>query len=271
MIDLGSGEPIVLIPGLQGRWEWMQPAVNGLAQHYRVIAFSLCDERSSPFDCDPALGFENYVRQVNQAMDRAGLKRATILGVSYGGLIATEFAARFPERVSRLVLASALPTDWTPDRRARFYMRAPRLLSPIFALTSPMRLQPEVQAALPSIGARLHFMAYHGWRVVTAPMSPKKMARRIAWAEHHRFADAARVAAPALVVTGEPGLDRVVPVAVSCRNVSRLPAARHVVLSHTGHLGIVTQPDRFRDLMDEFVAQSAAATDIPAPARRSRR
>jgi pimeloyl-ACP methyl ester carboxylesterase len=235
----------------------MEPAVKGLAQHYRVIAFSLCDERSSPFEYNPALGFENYVRQVGEAMDRVGLTRATLLGVSYGGLIATEFAARFPERVSRLVLASALPTDWTPDRRVRFYMRAPRLLSPIFALTSPMRLQPEVQAAFPSIGARLHFMAYHGWRVVTAPMSPKKMARRISWAEHHRFADAARVA-PALVVTGEPGLDRVVPVEVSRRNVSRLPSARHVVLPRTGHLGIVTKPDRFRELMDQFVAEPIA-------------
>jgi len=59
MIDLGSGEPIVLIPGLQGRWEWMQPAVNGLAQHYRVIELSLCDKRSSPLDSDPALRYEN--------------------------------------------------------------------------------------------------------------------------------------------------------------------------------------------------------------------
>jgi hypothetical protein len=46
-----------------------------------------------------------------------------------------------------------------------------------------MRLQPEVRAAFPSsIGARLHFMAYHGWRIVTAPMSPKPMARRVSWA-----------------------------------------------------------------------------------------
>jgi pimeloyl-ACP methyl ester carboxylesterase len=254
VIDCGHGPPLVLVPGLQGRWEWMWPAVERLSQHYRVIAFSLCDERSSPFACDVPLGFDNYIRQVGEALDRAGLERATLLGVSYGGLIATEFAARFPERVSRLVLASALPTDWTPDRRARFYMRAPRLLSPIFAVTSPMRLQPEVQAALPSVGARLRFMAYHGWRVVTAPMSPKKMARRIVWAERHRFADPARVAAPTLLVTGEPGLDRVVPVEVSRRNVSRLPAARHVVLARTGHLGIVTRPEQFRDLMDEFVA-----------------
>ena len=45
IVDQGSGPPIVLSPGLQGRWEWMRPAVDALAKHYRVITFSLCDER----------------------------------------------------------------------------------------------------------------------------------------------------------------------------------------------------------------------------------
>ncbi len=62
MIDIGRGAPVVLIPGLQGRWEWMRPTVELLAEHYRVISYSLCDERSSPSTFDEALGFENYLR-----------------------------------------------------------------------------------------------------------------------------------------------------------------------------------------------------------------
>jgi pimeloyl-ACP methyl ester carboxylesterase len=257
MIDIGRGAPVVLIPGLQGRWEWMQPAVELLAEHYRVLAYSLCDERTSPSSCDPALGFENYVQQVTEVLDRAGLQQATLIGVSYGGLIATEFAARHPDRVSNLVLASALPTDWTPDARARFYMRAPRLLSPVFVATSPMRLQPEVRAAFPGFRERLRFMLGHGLRVARAPMSAAKMARRIQWAEAHHFAEPSEVRAPVLVVTGEPALDRVVPVEVSERNLARLRSARHVVLPRTGHLGIVTRPDRFRTVVDDFLKPSA--------------
>jgi pimeloyl-ACP methyl ester carboxylesterase len=256
MIDIGRGAPVVLIPGLQGRWEWMQPTVELLAEHYRVISYSLCDERSSPCACDETLGFENYVQQVGTVLDRAGLERATLIGVSYGGLIATEFAARHPERVSNLVLASALPTDWTPDARARFYMRAPRLLSPVFVVTSPLRLQPEVRAAFPGLRDRLRFMLGHGLRVARAPMSAAKMARRIQWAGAYRFADPSAVIAPVLVVTGEPALDRVVPVEVSERNIARLRAARHVVLPRTGHLGIVTRPERFRTVVDDFLKPS---------------
>src|SRR5262245_49436400 len=123
MIDLGRGEPIVLVPGVQGRWEWTRTAAERLAEDYRVIAYSLSDERSSGFPCDLGLGFQNYVQQLAQVMDRAGLSAATVVGVSYGGLIATEFAARMPDRVNRLVLASALPVDWHPDRRARFFLK----------------------------------------------------------------------------------------------------------------------------------------------------
>ena len=104
IVDKGTGVPIVLIPGLQGRWEWMRPAVDALAKHYRVITFSLCDERTSPFPCRPEKAFENYIEQVDLALDRAHVEQAVIAGVSYGGLIATEFAARFPRRVAGLVL-----------------------------------------------------------------------------------------------------------------------------------------------------------------------
>ena len=62
---------------------------------------------------------------------------------------------------------------------------------------------------------------------------------------------------PVLVVTGEPGLDRVVPVEVSRRIVARVRRARHVVLPRTGHLGIVTRPEGFCRVMDEFVESGA--------------
>jgi len=235
----------------------MQPTVARLAEHYRVIACSLADERTSGFAWDPALGFENYVRQLETVLDRAGLPQATLIGVSYGGLVVSEFAARFPDRVTRVVLASALSVGWHPDRRARFYLRAPRLLSPLFVVTAPMRLRPEVRAALPGLGPRLRFVAAQSLRVLRAPASPYRMARRIRWAEAHHFADQSRIQAPVLVVTGEPELDRVVPVEVSRRTLARVPSGRHVVLAGTGHIGIVTRPDRFCHVMDEFLAQGA--------------
>lgn len=260
MIDVGAGTPIVLIPGLQGRWEWMRPAVAALAKRHRVVSFSLCDERTSPFPCDPAKAFDNYVTQVGTAMDRAGLTQAAIVGVSYGGLIAAEFAARHPERVSALVLASALHSGWRPNDQQQRYLSAPRLMSPVFAATAPARMNPEVVAAIPRMGARLRFMAGQGARIAMAPASPTRMARRVAWASAHAFADPRSITARALVMTGEADLDRVVPVRVSEQYMAELQSAERVVFERTGHIGLVTRPEMFAEILGRFVDD----TRIPA-------
>lgn len=253
MIDRGSGTAIVLIPGLQGRWEWMRPAVDALARRNRVITFSLCDERSSPFPCDPARAFENYVEQVDRALDRARVEQAVIVGVSYGGLIATEFAVRHRRRVQGLVLANALHRTWRPNPQQQRFLESPRLLSPLFVATAPGRMRQEMAAAFPDFLDRLKFMTRFGLIVVPAPASPARMARRIDWARRHTFADARGLDVPALVVTGEPGLDRVVPVDVTERYLDELPSAQHVVLENTGHNGLVTRPDAFAGELGRFV------------------
>ena len=136
MIDVGSGPPLVLVPGIQARWEWMRPAVQALSKHFRVLSFTLAGEPSSRRRFDPRLGFQNYIAQLDEVLDGAGLAAATMCGLSYGGLIALRYAAARPDRVDRLVLVSALAPSFVPDERVRFYARAPRLLLPVFGVTA---------------------------------------------------------------------------------------------------------------------------------------
>src|SRR5687767_9954111 len=179
IIDRGGGTPIVVIPGVQGRWEWMKPAIDALAQRSRVVTFSLADEPSCGGRFDEARGFDSYVDQVADALDAAGIREATICGVSYGGLIAAAFAARHPDRASALVLVSALPADWRPNARVRFYLRAPRLLMPVFMVAS-LRMYREIAAANDGIAGGVSAAVRHGTRVITHMFSPSRMARRVA-------------------------------------------------------------------------------------------
>jgi len=254
VIDRGTGPAVVLVPGIQGRWEWMRPTVDALARHGRVVSYSLCDEPSSGDPCAPDLGFENFVLQLESVLDRAGLDRAVLIGVSFGGLIVSEFAARHPARVAGLVFASALPPTWVPNSRERFYMRWPMLGSPAFILTSPARLLPEVVTALPALGPVTRFAVTHAWNVLTALTSPARMARRGRWAVAHRFTGLGAVAAPALILTGEDHLDRVVAPSLTREFQQLLPHARTAVLERTGHIGVVTRPEAFADTLAPFVA-----------------
>ena len=54
-------------------------------------------------------------------------------------------------------------------------------------------------------------------------------------------------------MTGEPQLDRVVPVASSLEYVKLIAGARHVTLPRTGHMGLVLRPEAFADAVSAFV------------------
>jgi pimeloyl-ACP methyl ester carboxylesterase len=218
---------------------------------------------------EPGLGFENYLRQLDSVMDEAGVERAAICGVSYGGLVALRYAATRPERVSALILVSSPAPGWTPTAQQQRWIARPWISTLPFVATSPGRLLPEIAAALPRWRDRVAFSARHVLRITAAPIKPPLMASRITWTQQMDFApDCARVKAPTLVITGEERLDRVVPAAVTRRYATLVADARHETIERSGHIGLLTRPERFASLVCEFVEASAAhkgppyATDV---------
>jgi pimeloyl-ACP methyl ester carboxylesterase len=257
IIDVGSGVPIVIIPGVQGRWEWMKPAVDALSNRCRVITFSLADEPTCGGRFDPAHGFDSYVEQVKDAMDLAGLRTAVVTGVSYGGLVASAFAARYPERTAGLVFVSAIAPGWTPNARVRFYIRAPRLLLPLFLIGS-LRMYKEIAAARSGVLPGMATAISHGLNALTHMLSPARVARRVRLAESVQLdRPLTDVHVPTLVVTGDDGLDSVVPVRLTEEYMRIWPHAERVTLARTGHIGLVTRPDAFSAAVGSFVERNS--------------
>jgi pimeloyl-ACP methyl ester carboxylesterase len=259
LVDVGTGPPLVIVPGIQGRWEWMKPAVNALAARCRVVTFSLADEPTCGGRFDERRGFDCYVEQIAEAMDAAHLSTACICGVSYGGLVAAAFAARHPERVSGLVLVSALPPTWRPDGRVRFYLRAPRLLSPLFFLNS-LRMYREIAAATPGVLAGMREATRHALNVLAHMLSPARMARRVRLLQAVDLArELQAIAVPSLIVTGDAQLDRVVPVRLTDEYLRICRGAERVTIGSTGHLGSITRPEEFAGIVGPFVVRHSAA------------
>jgi pimeloyl-ACP methyl ester carboxylesterase len=267
MFETGTGIPLVLVPGIQGRWEWMRPTVDALSAHFRVLTYSLAGEFTSEHAFDDGLGFDSFVAQLDRVLDEAGLSNAVVCGVSYGGLIAARYAGLRPQRVRALVLASALAPGYTPDDRVRFYARAPWLLTPLFCVNAWRRSRPEVRTALPGSRERLAFSVGQIWRVAAHPTSPGLMRDRIALLEGVDFGPCVRsITAPTLVMTGERELDRVVPPDHSAGYLRLLAHAEHLTFERTGHIGVVTRPGRFAEIVADFVAR-ADGTGRAHPAR----
>src|SRR5262249_22376585 len=123
IVDRGSGHPLVIVPGIQGRWEWLKPTLDAVAASFRVITFSLADE--FPRATRDALGLDEFADQIESALNGLQLERAVICGVSFGGVIALRFAARRPERTCALILASTPGPGWRLRRSHEMYARWP--------------------------------------------------------------------------------------------------------------------------------------------------
>ena len=245
MLSTGLGSPVVLIPGIQGHWQWMQPAVNALAARHRVSTFSL-DATGSVFDKSAA--------RIDALLDETGTPKTALVGVSFGGLLAANYAATRPARVSALVLVAAPGPRWQFNDAARRSIAHPWLAAPRFVTGAVGRLAPEIHAALPTWPARARFALEHTARVLRRPISPPRMVRWIRdWMSRDVVELCRLIRARTLVVTGEPGLDRVVPPASTREYLDLIPGAQHVVLEGTGHVGLVSKPEAFARLVGDFI------------------
>lgn len=252
--DRGTGPPLIVVPGVQGRWEWFRPALDALGVRTRTISYTLAGDFGSGRRLDPALGFDNYLRQLDDLFARTALPRAAICGISYGGLVALRYAATRPERISALVLASSPAPGWAPNPAQRAYIESPWRSAPSFVATSPLRIWPELRAARGSLPSALAFLVRYGLRVAAHPANPALMAGRIIEQQRLDFSgDCHRLLAPTLVVSGEPHLDLIVPVDSTRQYLEMIPGAEHAVIERTGHLGLVTRPSAWASPVAAFV------------------
>ncbi len=228
-IDRGHGPPLVLMPGLQGRWEWMAPTVEALAARFRVLTFSLGGVTGADA---PARGVR-CVRRTDRRHARSrgrsprrGLRRVVRRpGRACTSRPATGSRVRARARLdagARMAMRIALSAG---------HVRYPRLSLPVFAARA-------IAGWCPKSGALESGAAPALSRRASRPGDPLPRLARANGARVHAWSatdlvDACRrVTAPTLVVTGEPELDRVVPVDRRCEYVDAIPErARHACSS----------------------------------------
>ena len=271
VVEKGIGAPLVLIPGIQGRWEYVRPTMHALSRAFRVITFPLCGEPSSGLRFERSRAFDNYVRQVVAALDELRVERATICGISFGGLIALAFAAAYPGRTSALILTSTPGPTWRLRKRHTLYARLPWIFGPLFLAEAPRRLRHELATAFPDRQARRRFVRSQLRVLVTSPLSLARMGERaLMISTADLVAEAARIAVPTLIVRGERGLDHVIPAEDSLDYLRLITGARSFVLERTGHLGSITRPDAFATVVRDFVATADAESAHSGPALAAR-
>jgi pimeloyl-ACP methyl ester carboxylesterase len=103
---LGTGRPLILLHGGLGSGEMFGPTRPTLAEHHQVIAVDL-QGHGRTADIDRPIDIRLMADDIAALIDHLGLDKPDVVGYSLGGGVAFFTAVNYPEKVSRLVMASA--------------------------------------------------------------------------------------------------------------------------------------------------------------------
>jgi pimeloyl-ACP methyl ester carboxylesterase len=248
--EAGDGPPLLVLHGFLERPGWQQYHER-LASRFRVIAPTHpgFGPSSRPDWLTSADGLALFYADL---LDHLGLAKVGLLGHSFGAWIAAEMAVRWPHRLSKLVLASAvgLPAPGGPMRPAGG------------SIADWLVLEPERLRALawhdPSTGERLKLPGEEATSdgELLAILRDREAATLYGWKPFFFNPTLAhwlhRVNVPSLVIWGEH--DGVVPRAVGEAYARGIPGARLEIVPGAAHLPHLELPEEFARLTGDFLA-----------------
>jgi pimeloyl-ACP methyl ester carboxylesterase len=238
----GAGEPLLLIHGLgYARWGW-EPVLEPLALSFEVLSF---DNRGiGESDAPPGpYSVSELAADAVQVLDEARVERAHVLGTSLGGMVAQELAIANPERVEKLVLTST-----TPGGPEAF----PLPERTVELMTNGATLREFVQNALAPGQASEVVERIVAHRERTAQPAEAWGAQAAAGASFDALDRIEAIAAPTLILHGTE--DAVVDSRNSALLGLRIPDARVELFPGGGHLFFWEQPERFVEVVTEFLS-----------------
>jgi pimeloyl-ACP methyl ester carboxylesterase len=269
-LDVGHGPAVVFVHGLASEWSVWFRNISALALDHRVIAVDL-----PGFGGSDGLGgrveIRHFVDALIQLLDQLEVGRVRMVGHSLGGVIAQQFAARYPARAAALVLVA---TGGPPRRVQASLLRGLAAGSvvlnrgplPVFvpALRVAMAAQPVRELLLRSV---VHDPAIVSRElavdmVTAACRSPGTAAALNAALRAVRHQDLRSITCPTLIVGGSR--DRLVPVASLNYVAAGIAGARREIMPEVGHHPMFERPEAFNALLRGFLL------DVGSPDQREK-
>lgn len=243
----GEGFPVVMLHGLGGTSNTFQPQMEAL-RSYRVIRPDFPGSGRSPLPHD-ALSFQRFAEGVAGLAGVLGVTRAHFVGHSMGTIVCQMLAAERPELVASLTLFGAL-AEPTEAARAMLPGRAAQALSSGMAHVAEQiienALSPSTRSSNPVAVAFV--------RESLMRQNPEGYAKTCEALAKAEAADARRISAPALLLTGDA--DSVNPPSVARALADRIAGATIAILDRGGHWLTVEKPTECNQRIAEFLKRA---------------
>jgi acyl-CoA synthetase (AMP-forming)/AMP-acid ligase II/pimeloyl-ACP methyl ester carboxylesterase len=171
-VDEGHGHPIVMVHGNPTWSFYYRNLIRALRRDYRAIApdhigMGLSDK---PDDRHYAYTSEQRLRDLEAFIDMLGLKRFTLIGHDWGGIIGTCYAALHPERIAGMVMLNTAGFMWPVDKKLPLALFAARIpyASALFIRGLNVFAKGAIKIGMkrnrmPEKVARGYLYPYHSW------------------------------------------------------------------------------------------------------------
>jgi pimeloyl-ACP methyl ester carboxylesterase len=265
---LGAGPTLVCHPGGPGFSSLYLGELAGLGEQLELVLLDPRGTGESDPPTDPrAFAIDDYASDLDELRLHLGLERMLLLGHSHGGIVAIAYAARHPERVERLVLAStgarfSAEQIGAMERAVEARSGEPWYADARDALETELGGDFSSDQELLELGLRMmpfYFAHYgHAEREWVASLAGDRLnadATRLWEREIFETFDLrptlSRITAPTLVITGEQ--DFITGPACVRELEEGVPNRETVVLPGIGHMIFVEAPAAFRRAVLSFL------------------
>ncbi len=248
-----SAPAVIMLHGFGSSLHTWEPWAQELQSEYRVIRIDLPGSGLSEPDPTGRYDDARTIDIIVALMDRLGIAKAALVGNSIGGRIAWTFAARHPERVTKLVLVS--PDGFASKGFA--YDKKPKVpaMAHVMRYVLPRSMVRSSLAQAYGDPALLTDETVN--RYYNLMLAPGSRSALIARMEHTVLRDPVpllrQIQVPVLLVWGDK--DAMIPVSNAADYVRELPHAKVVTFHGLGHVPHEEAPAQSLVPVKAFLAQ----------------
>ncbi|MFN2464843.1 MAG: alpha/beta fold hydrolase [Candidatus Dormibacteria bacterium] len=247
----GSGEPLLLVPGLLFSAESWRDQVDALSDQYDCVAVDLRGQHRSETTTGGA-GYDlwNQAEDIHGLIAALGIAPVHYAGLSMGGMIGMRLAIRHPEDLRDLILLDTTSMAEDPEAVERY-----RAFRQVVA-------DGELEAVLPALPPIFFSDDYptqqparvKAWFESLRAGDPQGFVRASGAVDERVdiTAELAAIALPALVIQGTE--DAAIPVEKAQATAAAIPGCRFELVEGAGHQSNMDHPEAVTRLMRDFLA-----------------
>ena len=248
--DLGEGarDPLVFLHAFPLNSRMFEPQMAAFSADRRVIAPDFPGFGRSPrTPAQPDVRY--YAEGLRNLLDRLGLERVVLGGVSMGGYVAFECMRLFPERISALVLANTRPDPDSEEARETRNEMALRVAQEGVEVLAEIQMERLLALTTCENDEEL----VESVRVMILENSPDGAVAALGAMRERPDSTPllAEIEVPTLVVSGEE--DAISSPELMARMADQIPDSRHVSLPRAGHLSNLEAPEEFNAALKSFL------------------